>query len=70
MDAFYRSSVTSTDLHEKRDPVRSLFLYLGALGRGAECPRRDLNPRLLPYQGSALPLSYKGLWEGGPFEIT
>ena len=27
------------------------------------CPRRDLNPRPLPYQGSALPLSYKGLWK-------
>ena len=25
-----------------------------------KCPRRDLNPRPLPYQGSALPLSYKG----------
>ena len=24
------------------------------------CPRRDLNPRPLPYQGSALPLSYQG----------
>ena len=30
------------------------------------CPRRDLNPRPLPYQGSALPLSYKGLWKDGP----
>ena len=31
-----------------------------------ECPRRDLNPRPLPYQGSALPLSYKGnfKWAG------
>ena len=66
MDAFYRSSVTPTHLHEKRDPVRSLSLYLGALGRGSECPRRDLNPRPLPYQGSALPLSYKGLWKDGP----
>ena len=32
------------------------------------CPRRDLNPRPLPYQGSALPLSYKGLWKGGTFK--
>ena len=31
-----------------------------------KCPRRDLNPRPLPYQGSALPLSYKGLWKDGP----
>ena len=30
-----------------------------------ECPRRDLNPRPLPYQGSALPLSYKGNFKVG-----
>ncbi len=34
------------------------------------CPRRDLNPRPLPYQGSALPLSYKGVWKGGPGWLT
>ena len=30
-----------------------------------QCPRRDLNPGPLPYQGSALPLSYKGMWKVG-----
>gem|GEM_PF-4949777 len=27
-----------------------------------QSPCRDLNSRPLPYQGSALPLSYKGVW--------
>ena len=38
-----------------------------------KCPRRDLNPRPLPYQGSALPLSYKGNFKVGrvgPFMIA
>ena len=30
-----------------------------------ECPRRDLNPRPHPYQGCALPLSYKGIIKVG-----
>ena len=37
------------------------------------CPRRDLNLRPLPYQGSALPLSYKGNFKVGrvgPFMIA
>ena len=38
-----------------------------------KCPRRDLNSRPLPYQGSALPLSYKGNFKVarvGPFMIA
>ena len=30
-----------------------------------ECPRRELNPRPHPYQGCALPLSYKGIIKVG-----
>ena len=48
-------------------PVVAMFYPTPPLNTGLndtklsrECPRRDLNPRPLPYQGSALPLSYKG----------
>ena len=48
----------------KSPPHRGTFLCdsgdLTDTNLPGECPRRDLNPRPLPYQGSALPLSYKG----------
>ena len=60
---FFALTQSEKELKLKKDASWRLMV---SYGRGFLCPRRDLNPRPLPYQGSALPLSYKGLWKDGP----